>query len=85
MLESDSNYQNGQLGELNGLATSFICSIYDGTVAESENTDQLFLLDQMPSSSQAKFSTDIGRIHSVPPMKVQIDLSKICPELINIL
>lgn len=39
------------------------------------------LLDQLPSSLWAVSSTDIGRIHSVPPIKIQIDLSKSLPRI----
>lgn len=79
MLEFDGNCQNGLLGELNGLSTSLIRSSFNSTVAESDNTDQLSLLDQLPSFLQAKYSTDIGRIHSAPPIQIQIDPSNPFP------
>lgn len=41
MLEFDGNCQNGQSSGLNRFSTSFICSVFDGTVAESKSTDQL--------------------------------------------
>ena len=46
---------------------------------------QLPLMDQLPSSLWAKSSTNIGRIHSKSPIKIQSDPSKPLPELINIL
>lgn len=74
--EFDGSDQKSQPGELNGPLPSFICSISDGTIPESGDTDHLFLLDQLPSSLQAKTSTDIDRIPSAPPIEIQIDSSK---------
>lgn len=85
MLGFDGSCQNGQLSELNDLSASLICSSFDSTVAESESTDQLSLLDQLLSSLCTKSLTDIGRIYKVPPVKILIDLSSLFPELINIL
>lgn len=56
-----------------------ISSISDSTIAKSGITDHLSLLDQQPSSSWEKSSTDIGRIHSVPPIKIKIDPSEPLP------
>ena len=56
--------------------TSFICSISDGTRADPGNTDHLSLLKQLPPSLWAKSLTNIGKIHSTPPIKVQTDSSK---------
>lgn len=71
--EFDSHCQNSQSGDLNNFSTSsvFFFSFSDSTVTESGSTDQLSLVDQLPSSLWAKSSTDNGRIHSVPPTKIQ--------------
>lgn len=47
-----------------------------GTMAESGDTDHWSQWDQLPSSLGVKSSTDIGRTHSVPLIKIQTDLSK---------
>lgn len=81
MLEFDGNCQNGQSSELNRFSTSFICSVFDGTVAESKSTDQLSPLYQLPSCSWAKSSTNIVRTHSAPHIKIQTDPSKPLPRI----
>lgn len=73
-----------QVNYTTSTSASFICAVSDGTVTESESTDRWSLLDQLPSFLWVKSSTNIGRIHSVPPVKVQIDPSKSLPR-INIL
>lgn len=70
MLEFESNCQNEQLGALNILETSLISSVFDGTGAESESTDPLFLLDQLPSSLWANSPTNVVRIRNVHFNKV---------------
>lgn len=67
--ENNGNCQNGQLGELHGFLESFICAVFD-IIVESESTGQLSLLEQMASSLWAKSSTNIGRIQSLPPIKI---------------
>ena len=85
ILEFDSCHQSNQPGELNDTLTSFICFISDGTRADSGNTDHLTLLNQLPLSLWAKSPTDVGKIHSVSPIKIQTDPTNLSPELINIL
>lgn len=58
-----------------------ISPISDSTIAKSGITDHLSLLDQQPSSLWEKSSTDIGRIHSVLPIKIKIDPSKALPRI----
>lgn len=72
---------NINLGESSRTSTSFTCSISDGTGAGSKDTNHLSLLGQLPPSLWAKFSTDIGKIHSVPPSKIQIDPSPPLPRV----
>lgn len=48
------------------------------TTAQNGNTDHSDLLGQLTSLG-AKSSTDIGRIYSAPPLKIQIDPSKPLP------
>ena len=40
-------------------------------------------MNQLPPSLRARSQTDTGKIHSVPPIKIQIDCSKLSPELTN--
>ena len=61
--------------------TSFLCFVSDSTRTDSENTDHLSLLNPLPSSLWAKSPTDIGKIHSAPPIKIQIDLLKPLPSI----
>ena len=56
--------------------TFFICFISDSTRADSENTDYLSLLNQLPPFLWAKSPTDIDKIHSTTPIKFLIDPSK---------
>lgn len=49
ILKFNSSCQNTQTGELNDPSTSVICSIFDGTIAESGNSDHLSLLNELPS------------------------------------
>ena len=77
ILEFDSN----QPAELNDPLTSFICSVSDSARGDSGNTEHLSLLNQLPSSLWAKSPTDIGKTHSTPPIKVQIDVSKSLPRI----
>lgn len=56
--------------------TSFICFIPVSTRADSENTNYLSLLNQLPLSLGVKSLMDICKIHSAAPIKIQIDLSK---------
>lgn len=51
--------------------TDIFYSVSDSTTADSGDTGRVFLLYQLPSSLWEKSSTDIGKIHSVPPMKIQ--------------
>ena len=85
ILELDSSNQNGQLGELNDPSTSSIYSVSDYSEANSKDTSRLSLLDQLPPSLWAKYTTDIDSIHSAPPIKIQIDPQSLFPELINTL
>lgn len=70
ILKFDSNFQNSQLGELNGSSASFICSVSEGNTADSGVRDHLSLLDQLPSSLWANSSTDTSKTHSAPPIKI---------------
>lgn len=79
--EFDSSHQISQSGELNNPWTTFICSISDGTIVKFGSTNHLSLLVQLPSSLQAKPSIYIGRIHSVPPFKIQIYPLKPLPRI----
>ena len=38
-------------------------------------------MNQLPLSLWAKYPTDVGKIHSAPPIKIQIDLSKPLPRI----
>ena len=58
--------------ELNDPLTSFICSILDGTRADSENTDNLSLIKSGTTFLKGKISQDIGKIHCVNPITIQI-------------
>ena len=80
ILEFDSSHQSNQPGELHDTLTSFICCVSDNTRADSVNTDHLSLLNQLPLSLRAKSPTDVGKIHSTPPIKIQTDPS-VFPEL----
>lgn len=62
ILKFDSICQNTQSDELNDPSTSFIFSIFDGTIAESGNDDHLSLLNEL-TSLRKKSLTDVGRIH----------------------
>lgn len=81
MFQLDGNCQNGPLGESHGFSILLICTVFHSTVAASDSTDQLSLLEQMPSSLWEKSSTDSGRIQ----IKIQIDHQNLFPELTNIL
>ena len=50
--------------------------ISDDNKIDSGNTDHLSLLNQLPLSLWAKSPTDVGKIHSTPPIKIKIDPSK---------
>ena len=81
-------YACNQPGELKDPLMSFICSISDSIKADSENTDHLSLLNQLPLSLWAKSPTDVNHItiHRVPPIKIQKDSPQnFFPELINTL
>lgn len=56
----------------------FLFAVSGSTGANSKDTNHLPLMDQLPPF-WAKSSTDIGRIHSTPPIKIQIDPSKPFP------
>lgn len=74
ILEFDSSPQSNQPGELNAPLTSFtVCSISDGSRTDSRNTYHLSLLNQLPPSSWAKSLMDVSKIHSTPPIKIQVD------------
>lgn len=75
-LQLDSSHQSSQSVKLNDPLTYFISSVFDGTTADSGNTDHLFLLDQIPPSLWAKSPTDFGKIHSARPIKIQINTPK---------
>ena len=79
ILEFDNSHKNSQPSELNDTLISSIVSVSNCTRADSGNIDYLFLLDQQPLSLSAKSSTDIDKIHSVLPIKSQIDSSKSLP------
>ena len=81
ILEFDMSHQNSQAGELNDPLTSFICSIFGGSGGNSGNTNHLSLLNQLPPSLWARSPTDIGKVHSAPPIKIQIDSSKPLPKI----
>ena len=51
------------------------------TSADSGNTEDLSLLNQLPSLLWAKYPTDIGKIHSALPIEIQIDPSKSLPRI----
>ena len=55
--------------------------ISDDNKIDSGNTDHLSLLNQLPLSLWAKSPTDVGKIHSTPPIKIQIDPSKPLPRI----
>ena len=59
----------------------FICSIPDSTKADSGNTNYLSLLNQLSPSLWAKSPPDIGKIHSAPPFKIQVDPSRPLPRI----
>ena len=80
VLKFDSRHQNSQPGELNDPLTSFICSVSNGSGTDSGNTDHLSLLNQLPLSLWANSPIGIGKIHSVPPIKIQRDPSKPLPK-----
>ena len=48
ILELNSNQQSRPPAELNDPTTSFICSISDGTRADSGNTNHLTLINHLP-------------------------------------
>lgn len=54
-------------------------SVSDSTMAGPADADDLFLLDQLPFSLRADSATDIGGIHRVSPIKIQIDSPKPLP------
>ena len=81
ILEFDSSHQSNQPSELNDPLTPFICSISDGTRADSGNTYHLSLLNQLPTPLWAKSPTDVSKIHSTPPIMIQIDTSKSLPRI----
>ena len=81
ILEHHSSHQSNQPGELNDPLTSFICSVYDSIKDDSGGTDHLPLLNQLPSSLQAKSPNEMGKTHSAPPIKIQTDLSKSLPRI----
>ena len=60
---------------------NLICFISDGTRDDSGSINHLSLLNQLPPSLWAKSPTDIGKIHSTPPIKIQIDPSKRLPRI----
>ena len=75
-LEFDSSHQNGQPGELNDHLTPRISSVSNSTRAVSGNTNHLSLFNQLAPSLWSKSPTDFGKIHSTPPIQIQIDPSK---------
>ena len=81
IVEFDSSHKSTQEGELKDPLTSFICSISDGTRADSGNTDHLSLLNQLPPFLWVKSPTYAGKIHSTPLIKIQIDPSKPLPRV----
>ena len=81
ILEFDSSHQSHPPGELNYPLTSFICSVSESIRAYSRNTDHLSLLNQLPSLFWAKSPTDVGKIHSAPPIKIHTDPSKPLPRI----
>ena len=48
---------------------------------DSGSIDHLSLFNQLQPSLYAKSSTDIGKIYSTPPIKIQIDPSKYLPRI----
>ena len=54
----------------------FICPIFEDTRTESENANYLSLLNQLLPFLWAKYPTDFGKIHSIPPIKTKTDPSK---------
>lgn len=54
---------------------------FDSTVAESGDTNPLSLLDQLSSCIWARSLTDIGRIHSAPFIKIQIEPQNPLPRI----
>lgn len=83
--EPDCSNQNSQPGEFNELWASGICSDSACIMAESGDTHHLSLLDQLPPFLWARCSTDTGRIHSIPPIKIQQTPQNLSPEVINAL
>lgn len=69
---SDSSNLSSQPGKLNNSLIALIYFVSDITVAESADSEHLFLLDQLPASLWAGFSDYIGRIHSALPIKIQM-------------
>ena len=61
--------------------TSFICSVSDGTRADSGNTDHLSLLSQLSLSLWARSPSGVGKVHRAPPIKIQIGTSKPLPRI----
>lgn len=76
ILEFESSHQNKQPGGLNDLLTNFIYSISDYIRTNSGNIDLLFLMNLLLPSLQEKSPADIGEIHNIPPIKIQLNLSK---------
>lgn len=60
---------------------NLICFISDDTRDDSGSIDHLSLFNQLQLSLCAKSSTDIGKIYSTPPIKIQIDPSKHLPSI----
>ena len=60
---------------------NLICFTSDDTRDDSGSIDYLSLFNQLQPSLCAKSSTDIGKIYSSPPIKIQIDPSKHLPRI----
>ena len=54
---------------------------FDGPRADTGNTDQFALSNQLPLSLWAKSPTDAGKIHNALPIKIQINPLKPLPRI----
>lgn len=74
ILEFESSHQSSP-GGLNDLLTTFICSISDYTRTNSETLISCSYRISYHLLT-GKSPADIGKIHNIPPIKIQLDLSK---------
>lgn len=85
ILEFDNSNQNSQPGELNDSLTSSICSISDGTRAESRDTDHLSLLIQHHPLHGQNLQLLLAESMMHLPSRFKYSPQNLSPELINTL